>query len=176
MKTYLGFLEKVLLGDLSRGVQVRASVLFGHHYLPLKGTSENWQRVMTKLWRVHVNDEAAVSMINKWKHEHHKAKQQATPPPPNVLGGGTVFVIYNITRPSFPGCSLHSGRCEKISADWKALCLPTNPARSRPWQHWSPMNSIYHKKRLSGRRSLCRILLVRTYWMRTPMLARFGRG
>lgn len=41
MKTYLGFLEKVLLGDLSRGVQVRASVQFGHHYLPLKGTSEN---------------------------------------------------------------------------------------------------------------------------------------
>lgn len=34
---------------------------------------------MTKLWRVHVNDEAAVSMTNKWKHERHKAKQQATP-------------------------------------------------------------------------------------------------
>lgn len=32
MKTHLGFLQEVFLSDLSYGVQVRTSVLFGHSY------------------------------------------------------------------------------------------------------------------------------------------------
>lgn len=32
MKTHFGFLEEVLLGDVSYGIQVRTNVLFGHNY------------------------------------------------------------------------------------------------------------------------------------------------
>lgn len=124
--TYLGFLEKVFLSDLSCGVQVRTSILFGHHYLLFNGTSAKWHGVMVKLC-----DKATVSIGKHKEMRTQQGRPTSDPPPRYVKGEKEQYLVTMWSGRIFPlaRCKVSDVRYLQTERPYVYLRTPRDPLR-----------------------------------------------